>query len=275
MCWKFVSKTIASVLSRFSFNNTTTIQQLKNSSNNKNTVKSTAFWFSVWKKWCLEKGIAKEIENYKPTQLNTLLERFGAEIKNKRGQTLQRMILFHWKWFRHRLNNSLNYLAWLWTLLCLKGVKISLYITVLIIHNCFDQTQNVTCWVCHLKLKAILFYSWSKIRSNSKLPSIIVTNISRSSPHTTSWFKEVRHRHLRLTLKICSLLCSSWSSVNQISNFKLSAFFRVLFAFWLWQYPHPKSQQTPRVSIELDIVVKLSYPVIPLTTCGNALTWHW
>ena len=122
----------------------------------------------------------------------------------------------------------------------------------------------------HLKLKAILIYSWSKIRSNSKLPSIIVTNISRSSPHTTSWFKEVRHRHLRQTLKICSLLCSSWSSVNQISNFRLSAFFRVLFAFWSWQYPHPKSQQTPRVSIELDIMVKLSYPVIPLKTCGNA-----
>ena len=37
----------------------------------------------VWKKWCLEKGIVKEIENYGPTQLNTLLERFYAEIKNK------------------------------------------------------------------------------------------------------------------------------------------------------------------------------------------------
>ena len=23
-----------------------------------------AFWLSVWKKWCLEKGIAEEIENY-------------------------------------------------------------------------------------------------------------------------------------------------------------------------------------------------------------------
>ena len=45
-----------------------------------NTVKSTAFWLSVWKTWCLEKGIAKEIENYEPTQLNTLLERSNAEI---------------------------------------------------------------------------------------------------------------------------------------------------------------------------------------------------
>ena len=74
---------MAGVLSRFSFATATTIQQLKNSSNNENTVKSTAFWLSVWKKRCLEKGIAKEIENYEPTQLNTLLERSNAEMKKQ------------------------------------------------------------------------------------------------------------------------------------------------------------------------------------------------
>ena len=76
---------MAGVLSRFSFATATTIQQLKNSSDSENAVKSTTFWLSVWKKWCLEKGIAKEIENYEPTQLNTLLERFYAEIKSKHG----------------------------------------------------------------------------------------------------------------------------------------------------------------------------------------------
>ena len=55
---------MAGVLSRFFFTTATTIQQLKYSSDNENTVKSTAFWLSVWKKWCLEKGIAEEIENY-------------------------------------------------------------------------------------------------------------------------------------------------------------------------------------------------------------------
>ena len=59
--------------------------QLKNSLNNENTVKSTAFWLSVWKKWCLEKGIAEDIENDEPTQLNILLERSNAEVKNKHG----------------------------------------------------------------------------------------------------------------------------------------------------------------------------------------------
>ena len=51
----------------------------------KKTEKSTVFWLSVWKKLRLEKGTAREIENYEPTQLNTLLEQSNAEIKNKHG----------------------------------------------------------------------------------------------------------------------------------------------------------------------------------------------
>ena len=77
---------MAGVLSRFSSATATTIQLLKNSSTNENTVKSTAFWLSAWKKWFLEKGITEEIENYDPTQLNSFLERFQAEIKNKHGE---------------------------------------------------------------------------------------------------------------------------------------------------------------------------------------------
>ena len=84
---------MAGVLRRFSFSTATTIQYLKKSSNNK----STAFWLSVWKKWCIEKGIAKEIENYEPTQLNTLLERSNAKIKNKHGKTSETTIPFHRK----------------------------------------------------------------------------------------------------------------------------------------------------------------------------------
>ena len=78
---KICKRTMAGVLSRFSFATVTTIEQLRNSSNNENTT----FWLSFWKKWCLEKGIAKEIENYEPIQPNTLLEPFHAKIKNKHG----------------------------------------------------------------------------------------------------------------------------------------------------------------------------------------------
>ena len=74
---------MASILNKFSFAAAAIIQQLKNSSSNENTVKSTAFWLSVWKKWCLEKGIAKK--NRKLRADPTLLERFYAEIKNKYG----------------------------------------------------------------------------------------------------------------------------------------------------------------------------------------------
>ena len=58
---------MAGVLSRCSSATWTTIQDLKSSSKTSSTVKNTEFWLSVWKKWCLEKGIADETEKYKPT----------------------------------------------------------------------------------------------------------------------------------------------------------------------------------------------------------------
>ena len=80
---------MAGVLSRFAFATATTIQQLKTTLNNENTVKSTAFLLKVWKKWCLKKGIAEEIKSNKPNQLNTLLERFYAEIKKQTWLNLE------------------------------------------------------------------------------------------------------------------------------------------------------------------------------------------
>ena len=71
---------------QFSLATATTIQELKNNSKNKNTVKTTAFWLLVREKWCLEKRMAEEIENYQPAELNTLFERFYAELKNKHGE---------------------------------------------------------------------------------------------------------------------------------------------------------------------------------------------
>ena len=76
---------MAGVLNWFSFATVTTIVRLKSSCYNENAVKITAFWLWAWKKWFLEKGIAKEIEIYEPAQLNTLLKRFYAEIKKKHG----------------------------------------------------------------------------------------------------------------------------------------------------------------------------------------------
>ena len=63
-----------------------TIEELRNGAKNINTSKSTSFWLSVWKTWCEGKSIALEIEKHEPAELNRLLEKFYAEVKNKNGQ---------------------------------------------------------------------------------------------------------------------------------------------------------------------------------------------
>ena len=59
--------------------------ELKNCSKNENTAKSTGFWLSVSKNWCVDNEITDKIENYESaelnSQLNTLLEHFYAEDK--------------------------------------------------------------------------------------------------------------------------------------------------------------------------------------------------
>ena len=71
---------MAGVLSRCSFA-TAAEKQLKQWKH----CKRRCFLVVGLEKWCLEKGITEEIENYEPTRLNTLLERSNTEIKNKHG----------------------------------------------------------------------------------------------------------------------------------------------------------------------------------------------
>ena len=68
---------MASILSRLSFA-TAAKKQLKQQKH----CKKHCFLVVGLEK---EKGIAEEIENYKPTQLNTLLKRSNAKIKKKHG----------------------------------------------------------------------------------------------------------------------------------------------------------------------------------------------
>ena len=70
---------------RFRFASETTIEQLKNSSKNPNTVRGTSFWLNVWKTQCKEKNIVNRIEENEPEKLNKLLETFYAEVKNQNG----------------------------------------------------------------------------------------------------------------------------------------------------------------------------------------------
>ena len=74
----------------------------------------------------------------------------------------------------------------------------------------------------HLELNAILFQSWSKLRSRSKLTSFIGSNISRSSSNTTLWFLQVKHRHLKTNLQ--GLLSHLHILIFSKSNLKLQVF---------------------------------------------------
>ena len=68
--------------STFAFATETTVEELKNCSKNESTAKSTGFWLSFQKNWCVGKEITDEIENYELAEHNTLLEHFYAEENN-------------------------------------------------------------------------------------------------------------------------------------------------------------------------------------------------
>ena len=83
---QFRAKTaMVGICSTFAFATETTVKELKNCSKNENTAKSTGFWLSVSKNWCVDNEITDKIENYESaelnSQLNTLLEHFYAEDK--------------------------------------------------------------------------------------------------------------------------------------------------------------------------------------------------
>ena len=142
------AETMAGVSSRFSFATATTGQQLKNSSNTENTVKSNNLWLSVWRKWCLEKGIAEEIENYEQTQPLTLCSSDSTP-KLKANMIKPRKRRFHFIESDSVFSQTLNFLY-------AKDVKISLYIIVLIIRGCFDRTHGLNQLFFHL-MRALCF----------------------------------------------------------------------------------------------------------------------
>ena len=79
---QFRAKTAMVGISRtFAFVTEKTVEEQKNCSKNENAAKSTGFWLSVSKNWCVDKEITDEIENYEPDELNSLLEHFYAEDK--------------------------------------------------------------------------------------------------------------------------------------------------------------------------------------------------
>ena len=61
------------------------VNALKTAAENPNTKKSTINWLRVFANWCEENGEEKYPENYLPTELDKLLERFFASVCKQDG----------------------------------------------------------------------------------------------------------------------------------------------------------------------------------------------
>ena len=112
--WKFASETVAGVLSRFFLPPQQQYSNRKNSSDKDNILV-----------FGLEKVVFREGNCQENRKLPSLTLYSGDSMPKLKSKwlTSQTTIPFHWKWFGHRLNNSLNCLAGLWTFLHLKDMK--------------------------------------------------------------------------------------------------------------------------------------------------------
>ena len=72
--------------SRFAFSNKEILQELKEKAANRNTKKSTQTWFNVWHSWAEQRSINPKLEEYSAEDLDKVLQRFYAEVRNKHGE---------------------------------------------------------------------------------------------------------------------------------------------------------------------------------------------
>jgi hypothetical protein len=72
--------------SRFGIADSDVIQDLKASSENRNTRKSTNLWVGVFKKWAAYRNMGENLETYKVEELDEVLSRFYAEVRKTNGE---------------------------------------------------------------------------------------------------------------------------------------------------------------------------------------------
>jgi L-lactate utilization protein LutB len=72
--------------SRFGIADSDVIQDLKASSENRNTRKSTNLWVGVFKKWAKYRNMGEHLETYKVEELDEVLSRFYAEVRKTNGE---------------------------------------------------------------------------------------------------------------------------------------------------------------------------------------------
>ena len=72
--------------SRLASYNEDELQKLKEQSKSKNTKQSTQTWLNVWRSWAVERQFNPNLEEYSAEELDKVLQRFYAEVRNKRGE---------------------------------------------------------------------------------------------------------------------------------------------------------------------------------------------
>ena len=70
-----------------------------------------SFWLSEWKTWCEGKSIALEIEEHELAELNRLLEKFYAEVKNKIIMILRHFLHVNFFMFILLISNHMVFLV--------------------------------------------------------------------------------------------------------------------------------------------------------------------
>ena len=61
-------------------------EELGNTSENKNTKRSTDYWTNIFQQWARTRGKNEQIESYEVPELNEPLAQFFAELKKENGK---------------------------------------------------------------------------------------------------------------------------------------------------------------------------------------------
>ena len=59
------------------------IEELRNTSENKNTERSTDYWTNIFQQWAKTRGKNEQLESYEVPELNEALDNFALYVINK------------------------------------------------------------------------------------------------------------------------------------------------------------------------------------------------
>ena len=59
------------------------IEELRNTSENKNSTRSTDYWTNIFQQWAKTRGKNEQLESYKVPELNEALDNFALYVINK------------------------------------------------------------------------------------------------------------------------------------------------------------------------------------------------